>query len=371
MISFTKGDLLRDEAEALVNTVNCVGVMGRGIALQFRNAFPENNKAYERACEAGGVQPGRMFVFETGQLTHPRYIINFPTKRHWRGKSRMADIEAGLDALVAEIRRRGISSIAVPPLGSGLGGLHWPEVRELIHRKLESLPAVTVRVYEPGGAPAAGERVKNREVPKMTPGRAGLVELVRRYLDGLLDPFVTLLEVHKLMYFLQEAGEPLRLRYNKAPYGPFAENLSHVLKTVEGHLLSGYADGGDAPDKRLVLVPGAVHEAEAFLSEHQETKERLARVSKLVEGFESSYGMELLATVHWVMTQEGADDEASAVKQVHGWNERKRRFTPRQIEVARRSILESGILARLENHLRWALRASVSGVVPGNDDCHF
>src|SRR6266446_2915424 len=119
MIKFRTGDILEADAEALVNTVNCVGIMGRGVALQFKNAYPENFKAYQSACARGEVQPGRMFVFETGQLTHPKYIINFPTKRHWRGKSRIEDIEAGLKALVEELQSRNIRSVAIPPLGSG------------------------------------------------------------------------------------------------------------------------------------------------------------------------------------------------------------------------------------------------------------
>ena len=134
MIEYTTGDILRSDAEALVNTVNCVGVMGRGIALQFKNLFPANFKAYAAACKRQEVRPGRMFVFDIGQLTLPRYIINFPTKRHWRGKSRMEDIESGLAALVETIRERGIRSIAVPPLGSGLGGLDWVEIRRASKR---------------------------------------------------------------------------------------------------------------------------------------------------------------------------------------------------------------------------------------------
>ena len=264
MIEMTRGDILRDEAEAIVNTVNCVGVMGRGIALQFKNAWPENFKAYEAACARQEVQPGRMFVFQTGQLTAPQYIVNFPTKRHWRGKSRIEDIKAGLSALVAEVRARGIRSIAIPPLGSGLGGLDWDVVRPLIEHAFAPLSDVVVRIYEPNGAPTADKMHHSREVPKMTPGRAALVELVNRYMQGLLDPVITLLEVHKLMYFMQAAGQPLNLKYVKGPYGPYAENLRHVLRTVEGHLLSGYADGGDAPDKPLNLVPGAVEDATNF-----------------------------------------------------------------------------------------------------------
>ena len=138
MIEYQTGDLFTVEVEALVNTVNCVGVMGRGVALQFKKAFPANFKAYAKACELGEVEPGRMFITE--RLDNPKYIINFPTKRHWRGKSRIDDIESGLDALACEIRKRGIQSVALPPLGSGLGGLHWPDVKEKIESALAEIP---------------------------------------------------------------------------------------------------------------------------------------------------------------------------------------------------------------------------------------
>ena len=160
MIEFKTGDILQADAEALVNTVNCVGIMGRGIALQFKNAFPANFKAYAAACERKEVQPGKMFVFETGTMTNPKYIINFPTKRHWRGKSRMEDIDSGLKALVEEIRARGIRSIAIPPLGSGLGGLNWTDVRFRIVEALRDFNDVQVIVFEPNSAPVA---TKSRE----------------------------------------------------------------------------------------------------------------------------------------------------------------------------------------------------------------
>jgi O-acetyl-ADP-ribose deacetylase (regulator of RNase III) len=333
-IKFTTGNILEADAEALVNTVNCVGIMGRGIALQFKNVFPANFKAYEAACARQEIQPGSMFVFETGTMTNPKYIINFPTKRHWRGKSRMEDIESGLKALVAEIRKRGIRSIAVPPLGSGLGGLNWRDVRARVEVAMRDLGDVDVVVYEPNTEPDVRTTARSRDVPNMTPGRAALVVLMHRYLGGLLDPFVTLLEVHKLMYFMQEAGQPLQLRYTKAPYGPYAENLRHVLRAVEGHLVSGYADGGDAPDKQIELVPGAVVEAQAFLKDNRETRTRFDRVAKLVEGFESPFGLELLATVHWVAAREGSQSEEDVIGNVYAWNERKKRFSPRQIALA-------------------------------------
>ncbi|MBC2771161.1 type II toxin-antitoxin system antitoxin DNA ADP-ribosyl glycohydrolase DarG [Pusillimonas minor] len=344
MIEYTSGDILKCEADALVNTVNCVGVMGRGIALQFKNVFPDNFKAYEAACKIKEVQPGRMFVFETGQLTPPRFIVNFPTKRHWRGKSRIEDIESGLVDLVNVIRSRGIRSIAVPPLGAGLGGLDWQQVRQRIEHALANLDDVQVLVYEPSGAPAAEKIAHVRDVPKMTAGRAALVELMQRYLGGLLDPFVTLLEVHKLMYFMQEAGEPLRLKYIKHHYGPYAENLRHVLKAVEGHLISGYADGGDAPEKSLSLVPGAVEDAKAFLDQHTESRANFERVTKLVEGFESPYGLELLSTVHWVLTRESTSVQNNLERQVYAWNARKRQFTSRQLAIAEERLRSQGWL---------------------------
>jgi O-acetyl-ADP-ribose deacetylase (regulator of RNase III) len=346
MIEFKTGDLFAEPADAFVNTVNCVGVMGRGIALQFKKAFPANFRAYAAACKRGDVQPGRMFVFETGQLAPPRFIVNFPTKRHWRGPSRISDIEAGLEALVQEIRARRIRSIALPPLGSGLGGLDWRDVRPLVEKALAQLPDVRSTVFEPGERlerPAA----KSKKRPAMTAGRAALVGLIDRYLAGLLDPFVSLLEVHKLMYFLQEAGEPLRLRWVQAPFGPYAENLRHVLAEVEGHLVIGYLDGGDRPDKQLELVAGAVNDANRYLAEHSTTRARFERVTHLVEGYESAFGLELLSTVHWVATRSNAQKPDDAVHETYAWGNRKRQFSEKQIH---------GALERLESQ-HWIARA--------------
>ena len=345
MIRFAQGDILKADTEALVNTVNCVGVMGRGIALQFKNTFPENFKAYEVACQRKEVQPGRMFVFDTGELTPPRYIINFPTKRHWRGKSRIEDIEAGLEALVKEIRARNIRSIAIPPLGSGLGGLDWARVRPLIERALAAVPEVDTVIFEPGGGPADARANRSSDVPKMTAGRAALLGLMDRYLAALMDPSISLLEVHKLMYFLQAAGQPLRLRYVKGPFGPYAENLRHVLREIEGHLISGYADGGDAPTKQLAPVPGAVRDAMSFLEAHPDTHERFDRVALLVEGFETPFGLELLTTVHWVVDQEKAQNRDEILQAVYSWAPRKRQFTAAQIDLALERLRSEGWLA--------------------------
>jgi O-acetyl-ADP-ribose deacetylase (regulator of RNase III) len=333
MIEMTQGDILQADAQALVNTVNCVGVMGRGIALQFKRAYPENFKFYTAACTRNEVRPGKMLTFATGAMVNPRFIVNFPTKRHWRGDSRIEDIESGLVDLVHEISRLGIQSIAIPPLGAGLGGLDWNAVRPMIELAMQALPDVAVQIFEPEGAPQADRMARAHKVPKMTKGRAALVALMLRYLKGLLDPAISLLEVHKLMYFLEQAGEPLRLKFEKATYGPYAENLKHVLNEIEGHFVSGYADGGDQPDKQLSLVPGAEQLAETVLADELGLRNRLHRVFELVDGFESPHGMELLATVHW-LAREQALDPKSLCAQVHAWNTHKRVFTERQIRIA-------------------------------------
>lgn len=346
MLEYKTGDILAEDVEALVNTVNCVGVMGRGIALEFKRAWPENFKRYAAACKRGEVRPGKMFVFETGRVTNPRYLINFPTKRHWRGKSRMEDIEAGLETLVKEIHERDIRSVALPPLGAGLGGLEWSEVRERIDRAMANLEHVRVVIFEPRGAPSTEPKRRQGRAPRMTPGRAALIGLMKRYLAGLLDPQVSLLEVHKLMYFLQEAGQPLRLRLAKGPYGPYAENLRHVLNEVEGHYVSGYGAGGDEPGKVLELLGGAEEKAEAVLAMDADVLEHFRRVVELVDGFESPFGLELLATVHWVVTREDAVSDQEVIDSTYAWHHRKQRFTREQIRLARRVLADRGWVDR-------------------------
>jgi O-acetyl-ADP-ribose deacetylase (regulator of RNase III) len=350
VIDYVKGDILEADAEALVNTVNCVGHMGRGIALQFKKQFPENYQLYHKACSRKEVVPGKMFVFSTGQLLNPRYIINFPTKRHWRGKSRIEDIEMGLSALAAELVERKIRSVAVPPLGCGLGGLDWDEVRPLIENSLGRLHGVSVLMFAPSALSGIERAAKAKEAPQMTTGRAALVALMDRYLAGLLDPFVSLLEVHKLLYFAQEAGQPLKLKYTKGHYGPYAENLRHVLTAVEGYFVSGYADGGDDPAKLLEVVPGAVDDARQLLAADSDTAVRFARVSSLVEGYESSLGLELLATVHWVASKQSHSSEIGQVIQgVRSWGPQKQKMTDRQIQLALDRLTSQGWLSQRDS----------------------
>jgi O-acetyl-ADP-ribose deacetylase (regulator of RNase III) len=341
MIEELTGNLLLAEADALVNTVNTVGVAGKGIALQFRQAFPENFRAYERAAKQGKVVPGKMFVWETGQLTVPRYIINFPTKRHWRGKSRIRDIEDGLEDLVNVIRSYDIRSVAVPPLGCGNGGLRWSEVRDLIIEHLRHVDA-KVLLYAPTGAPDAEQMPIRTERPEMTLGLASLVLLLKQYREA--DSFrLSALEVQKLAYFLQASGEVLRLNYVPGPFGPYAENLNYVLQIMEGHFTSGYGDRSREP--RLVVLDGAAEEARRYLQDHPATQDRLRAVSRLVAGWETPYALELLATVHWALTRPKPKlgDRPSVYEYVSSWTPRKAKlFTPSHIDRAIDQLVATG-----------------------------
>ena len=347
MITLTTGNLLTNDAEALVNTVNTEGVMGKGIALQFARAFPEILPPYEAACRSGELAPGRVQVIERPGLIHPRYLINLPTKRHWRGKSRMADIDAGLADLVRAVRERGIRSIAVPPLGCGLGGLDWNDVRPRIEAAFAALPDVDVRLFAPEGAPPPAEQPNRTAAPALTPARARVIEVLGAYLD--LGYELSLLEVQKLLYFLQGAGDELKLVYAKHRYGPYADNLRQVLKRFEGHYTLGYGDGNDAPDTEITLLPDARERATAFLASQSDDSDeaaRLARVVQLIEGFESPYGMELLATVHWVAAREGAATLDDAVTAVHAWSDSKRqRMSREHIALAWDRLVATGWIA--------------------------
>lgn len=348
MIKIAAGNLLDADVEAVVNTVNTVGVMGKGIALQFKRAFPENFRAYERACRNGEVRLGRMFVHETNSLHGPRFVINFPTKSHWKGSSKLVDIKNGLHSLVETIRIFGIKSIAVPPLGCGLGGLDWNDVRPLIEAALKPLSDLEVHLYAPVGAPAATAMPTATERPQMTIGRAALIGLIDRYKVPGYDYLLSLLEVQKLAYFLQNSGQPLKLAFQKGIYGPYADNLRHVLIKIEGHFIVGYGDGKNSPETPLSLLPGAAREAENFLIDHPQTQRHFDRVAEVIEGFETPYGMELLASVHWVAMQESTSARTSADVAAEGvlnWNERKRKlFKPEHIRLAWSRLKETGWL---------------------------
>jgi O-acetyl-ADP-ribose deacetylase (regulator of RNase III) len=319
MIEFTRGNLLDAQAEALVNTVNEVGVMGKGIALMFRDAFPHNTEEYERAAKAKAINVGKMFVTQNPSYSRPRWIINFPTKKHWRQPSRIEWIRSGLLDLVKVVKELGIKSVALPPLGCGNGGLDWTDVREEMSRALSALDDVEVIIYEPivayqGKPKAAG-------VEKLTIARGLIAELIRRY--SVLGLDCTILEVQKLAWFLSreidKAGlkNPLRLKFVADRYGPYDDNLRHLLNALDGSYIHSEKRLADAsPFNLLWFDPSHRAALEKYLNsgEARNYLPVLNRVSELIDGFESPFGMELLATVDWLLNRDHVSPKIDALR---------------------------------------------------------
>lgn len=336
-----RGNLLEQQVDAIVNTVNTVGVMGKGIALQVKRKWPENFKAYERAVARGDVRIGRMFVFDNGGLDAPHFIINFPTKENWRAPSRIEFVHVGLKDLIKTVKALNIRSIAIPPLGCGNGGLDWTEVRPLIEAAFEQLPDVEVLLFEPSREARLHELAAEAKRPRMTPGRAAVITVIHAYQRMLYR--LSMLEVQKLAYFLTEAGEPLQLSYQKAKFGPYSPKLKHVLLKMDGAYITGVGDL-NAPSE-IEVLPDALDSASRFFDETQNarTAARVRRVVDLIEGYETPYGLELLSTVHWAAREQPSTTDAGEVMQrVGGWNDRKRKLMP-AAEIV-------GALARLREH---------------------
>jgi O-acetyl-ADP-ribose deacetylase (regulator of RNase III) len=317
MIEFTRGNLLDAKVDALVNTVNTVGVMGKGVALMFKEAFPENFKDYEAACKKKAVTVGRMFV--TKRLLSPKWIINFPTKQHWRADSKLEWIETGLEDLKRVIIENGIKSIAIPPLGSGNGGLKWADVRPKIESALGSLEDVTVFVYEP--TDQYQNVAKRSGVEQLTPARALVAELVRRY--WILGIECSLLEIQKLAYFLERSIDilkienPLDLRFQADKYGPYAPRLTHLLEGLDGSYLHCGKRLGDASPFDVIWFEDSKRDKVAAYLGSGEAKAyqpALESTAKLIDGFESPLGVELLATVDWLVHKDGIKLDREAVK---------------------------------------------------------
>jgi O-acetyl-ADP-ribose deacetylase (regulator of RNase III) len=283
-------------------------------------------------------------------ISAPFYVINFPTKAHWKSKSKLEYIEQGLDSLKAEVKHLELQSVAIPALGSGLGGLPWQQVELLLQEYLADMPDVEWRVYPPQAAPKAEAMPNRTKRPAMTTGRAAVLGLIERYVSTGFGYRLSLLEVQKLVYFLTAAGEPLnKVVFQKHHYGPYADVLRHVLDKMEGHFISGYADGLNKPETPIELKDDAAIEALNYLEQHTDTKKRFDKVAKLIEGFESQNGMELLSTVHWVATQEANAESISTeelISRVHSWNPRKAKMKPAHIYAAWRRLDQEGWLSK-------------------------
>ncbi|QSB14488.1 macro domain-containing protein [Natronosporangium hydrolyticum] len=352
MIEESRGNLLTAEVDALINTVNTVGVMGKGIALQFKRAYPENYRAYRAACERQEVRLGRMFVFDRGILGARRYIVNFPTKSHWRSPARMDDIRSGLADLIEVVQHYEIRSLAIPALGCGNGGLDWGAVRPLIEAACAAMPQVRTVVFPPDGAPPAEAMPDATPRPRLTRLRSLLLATIADYLErARLQEYregVSELEVQKLAYFLQLLGAPLNLHFVRGRYGPYSDRLGKVLETLEGHYLTGLGDRSARVSELAPItpLPGAVEAATASLHEHREDEARRAAVLDLINGFETPYSLELLATVHFAAIQLPLSADPDVLSdRVAAWSLRKARlFTDAHVQLAAGRLGSHGLL---------------------------
>ena len=358
MIKFQQGNLLEAPTEALVNTVNTVGVMGKGIALMFKEAFPENFRAYEQAVSRDKVHLGEMFITRTNALHGPKWLINFPTKKHWRNPSKLDWIVSGLEDLRRVLIENKIESVALPPLGCGNGGLDWREVKPLIEHSLGSIPGLEVLVFEP--TDKYQNVAKRHGVKELTPARALVAEMIRRY--WVLGIDCTLLEVQKLCWFLERTIEemgfenPLQLRFVADKYGPYSDRLRHLLDGLDGsylHCDKRLSDAG--PSDTIWFDLDRKEFVDSYLK--QQTSLPLIgildRTAERIDGFESPLGMELLATADWLIQRESCQPTLESLRQgISRWPagpqsaERKQKlFTDRLLTIAIRKLQGQGQLA--------------------------
>ena len=321
MIHFTTGNIFESTADALVNTVNTEGVMGKGIALQFKKQFPSNYKVYRDACKQNKFKVGDLLYFEEENLvTGKKWIINFPTKTSWRQPSQYSYIEAGLKELKETISLYPIKSIALPPLGSGNGGLDWNKVKELIQFHLKNLD-LDITVFEPNAA--IHERMKQERV-KLTEARAMLLFMLYQLVRN--GEFVSEFSSEKVCYFLQRFGgkKHLKLQFEPQFYGPYSGLVKRVLNHLNGSYIMGYGGMDKKPFQEMTLVPDGESEVLKYISERKDLKEIVEKTDEFLTGFYSDFGLELLSTIDYLMQSKQTADRETIKEHLHSWSDRKR-----------------------------------------------
>ena len=315
-----------------------MGVMGKGVALQFRQKFPDNYKVYKSACKDRSIDIGKLLVCKEQTVFGEKLIVNFPTKTDWRKPSEYIYIEKGLDDLVRVISRYKITSIAIPPLGSGNGGLYWPKVKEILERKLTSLD-IDVFIYEPTAR--IKEQMKAERV-KLTNGRALLLyvlfDLVRH------GEFVSEFSSEKICYFIQKFGakDILKLTYEPKYYGPYSGKVRYVLNALNGSYIMGYSDMDRKPFEAIFLVPDTYQDVEKVILDNSQLLDIANKTKSFLEGFYSDFGLELLSSVDYLLSVFGNEMTNEQIyAQMEKWSDRKARLFAdiRYIDIARRHIL--------------------------------
>ena len=299
MIEYLKGNLLESDAEALVNTVNTVGIMGKGLALQFKERFPNNYHIYHDVCKKGGLHIGEMLITEEATLNGKKTIINFPTKTSWRKPSEYIYIEKGLIALKKEIEERQLKSIAIPPLGTRNGGLDWNRVKEMIQNALQDLNCC-IQIYEPSDMVI--DQMKKERV-KLTPARAMMMDVICDMIHQ--GEFASEFSAEKIVYFLQRFGAEniFRINFHHGYYGPYSGKVRYLLRSLNGSYLMGLEEMNQKPFEPLWIAPDAEESVNIFMNlpSNQVFSNTTKIVKIFLDGFYSSYSLELLATVDYVL----------------------------------------------------------------------
>ena len=343
MIHYKIGNLLESDAEALVNTVNTVGVMGKGIALQFKNMFPNNFREYSKACQNNEVKVGKLLISEEDSLlSGKKIIINFPTKTNWRLPSEFKYIESGLIDLVKEIKERKINSIAIPPLGAGNGGLDWSKVKPILEKYLSEVDC-EIYIYEPS---QSIQEVLKKERVKLTSARAMLLSVLYDLVKN--GEFVSEFSAEKIAYFLQRFGgkDIFKLEFQPNFYGPYSGKVKHVLYYLNGSYIMGYSSKDKKPFEELGLIMEAETDVEAFLNskENIQIKKITEKTKNFLTGFYSPFGLELLSTIDFIRENQKVNTVEDIAERLENWSDRKKSmFTnPKFIKIA---------ITNIESHL--------------------
>lgn len=338
MIHYITGNLLAASDEALVNTVNTVGVMGKGIALQFKDTYPNNFQVYQQACKDGSIIPGKLLVTKEATLSaEPKWIINFPTKKDWKHRSKYEYIEEGLKDLVQVICQYGIKSIAIPPLGCGNGGLEWSKVKALMEKYLGKLD-IDIHIYRPNEAVSELlKRETNHKETKLTPARALLLYALFYYES--LGENSSLFVANKLAYFMQLLGEPSfsKLNFSAAHYGPYCPQVGHILHDVNGKYLKGLEQMNIGAFDSLNLQYSTMKEVSEYVKTKLKPEQiaRLKQLIKLITGFQSALSLEILASVAYVRKENPCVDLSQTIAKIQDWSSRKKHlFKEKYIQIA-------------------------------------
>lgn len=337
MIKYITGNILESNTDALVNTVNTAGIMGKGIALQFKKAYHNNFKAYVEACKRNKIEVGKLFVFKDSNLSSgEKYIINFPTKKDWRKPSEYSFIDVGLDDLIRVLKKYNIQSIAIPPLGAGNGGLEWGKVKKIIEQKLKNLD-VEVIVYEP--TVYIKEHLK-KEMVKLTDARALLLYVLYDLVKN--GEYVSVFSGEKVCYFLQRFGAKGYFNLDFSPYfyGPYSGKVRFILNVLNGSYIMGYNDMDKKPFEPLTLVADGYDMVKKHIESNTELYNIATKTTKFLTGFYSDFALELLSSIDFISINNKSFDKDAIREQLENWTDRKRSMfsNPKYIDISLKQI---------------------------------